>query len=110
HFDRAKAFGQRGGDFLGMPRSPDAGAVNTTAAAVQEDAVHHQINVLFPIVHFIIAEQYFAEAWTVDLHARIALVAFDGFGAAENFGALAAVDHFSAHFARAGINADRLAG
>ena len=43
----------------------------------------------------------------MDLHARIALVTLNGFGAAKNFRALAAVDHFRAHFSSAGINADR---
>ena len=66
------------GDFLGVPRGPDARAVDAAAAAVEVDAVDHQVEVLFPIVDQVVAEQDLAEAGAVGLHVRVALVALDG--------------------------------
>ena len=108
--DGPEAFGQRGGDFFGVARRPDAGAVNTPAAAVQVNAIHHDIDVLVPLIDHVVTEQEFAKAWAVDLHARIAFVALDCLSAAENFDPPNFADDFGAHLAAAGINADAFAG
>ena len=107
--DRAKPLCQRLGDFARLTRCPDAGTIDATAAAVQIDAVHHQVQIPLPLVHHVVAEEDFAETGAVDLHARIAVIALHRLGAAEYLHPRAAVDHFGAHFTAAGINADRFA-
>src|SRR5215471_6836440 len=92
-----------------MTRRPHARRVDTTSSAVDKDAFDDQVEILFPIVHHVVAEQDFAKTRPVDLDARIAFIAFDGFCATEDFGALHAIDHFSAHFSSARVNADGLA-
>ncbi len=79
------------GDLLGVPRRPDARAVDAAAAAVDEDAVDHDVEVLLPLIDLVVAEEDLAEAGAVRLHARVALVLLDGGGAAEDQAARAAV-------------------
>src|SRR6185436_17550224 len=50
-----------------------------------------------------------AEAGAVHLHARIAMVTLDRFGAAENLDAAAAIHNFRAHLAATRIDADGFA-
>src|SRR5437660_1841132 len=107
-FDWPKPFGKGCSDFFAMPRSPDTGAVDATAAAIGVNALGNEIDVLRPVIDHVVAEDNFAEPGPVDLDARVAFVTLDGFGAAENFHSLAAIDDFGPHFGAAGINADRL--
>ena len=106
--NRSQTLGQRHGDFAGVARGPDAGAVDTAASAVSKHALHHHVEVLLPLVHHIIAEQDLAEPGPVDLHAPIAFVAFDTGGSPENHAAICVPDHFGADIAESGINRDRL--
>src|SRR5207249_5994493 len=73
------------------------------------NAVHHEIEILLPLVHHVIPQQNLAETGAVDLHAGVAVIALHRLGAAENLHALATVDDFRAHLATAGINADGFA-
>src|SRR5207249_9388715 len=91
----------------GVARRPDAGAVDAAAAAVEEHAVRHDVDVLLPVVHHVVAEYDLAEPGSVDLHTRIAFVTLDGGRAAENHAAAAAPDYLGAHVTEAGINRDR---
>ena len=94
--------------FLRVPRRPDAGAVDAAAAAVDEDAVDHDVEVLLPLVDLVVAEEDLAEAGAVRLHARVALVLLDGGGAAEDQAARAVLQHRGADVAEAGIDGDGL--
>ena len=83
--DRARCAAARASAiFLRVPRRPDAGAVDAAAAAVDEDAVGHDVEVLLPFVDLVVAQQDLAEAGAVGLHARVALVLLDRGRAAED--------------------------
>ena len=73
----AKPLGQRVRDFAAVPADPDARAVDATAAAVQEHAVGHHVDVRLPVVDAVVAEDDLREPRPVHLHARVALVALD---------------------------------
>src|SRR5205085_11268955 len=81
-----------------------------TAAAVDEDAVHHDVEVFAPVVHLVVAEEDLAEAGAVRLDARVALVLLDGGGAAEDEAARAVGEDGGADVAEAGVDGDGLAG
>ena len=87
---------------------PDAGAVDAAAAAVDEDAVGHDVEVLLPLIDLVVAEEDLAEAGAVRLHARVALVLLDGRGAAEDQAARAVLQHRGADVAEAGVDGDGL--
>src|SRR5262245_30035877 len=107
-FDRSETCRKSFGDFFGVPRGPNAGTVDTSAAAVEVNAIDHDIDILLPFIHHIVTKQDLAESRTVDLHARIAFVSLDSLCAAENLYPTAAVHHLRPHFTCAGINTDRL--
>ena len=92
-FDRTQSFGQGLGDFLRVPRGPDAGAVDAAASAVEVDALDHQIQVVLPAVDQVVAQQDLGEAGTMRLDARVAAVLLDRRRAAEDHGPLAARQH-----------------
>src|SRR6185295_4085585 len=107
--NRAEPFGERLRDFLRVTRRPDARTIDAAAAAVEVNAVRHQIEILLPLIHHVVAEQDFAEARAVNLHARIPVIALHGFGAAEDFDAMTTIDDLGAHLPAARINADGFA-
>ena len=108
--DRSHALRQGLRDLGCMPRHPDAGAIDATATAVDEDAIHHDVQVLLPVIHLVIAEKDLAEPWSVSLYAGIALVLFDRGAAAENQTAGTTCQYRGAHVAEAGIDGDGLFG
>ena len=71
---------------LCVARSPDARAVNAAASAIEKDAVGHDVEILLPVVHHVVAEQNLAEARPVHLNARVASIALHRRGAAKNHG------------------------
>ena len=97
-------------DGLGMSRNPDARAIDAAAAAVDEDAVGHDVEILGPVVDFVVAQDDLAEARAVRLHARVSLVLLDGGGAAEDQAPLTVGQHGSADVAKSGIDGDSLFG
>src|SRR5687768_2860734 len=54
-----KSLCQRIRYFPGMPAYPDSRTADTTTAAVQKDAVEHQIEMLLPIVNLVVSQQDF---------------------------------------------------
>ncbi len=106
--DRSHALGQRLGNFACMPGNPNAGTVDAPPAAVDQDAVHHDIEILFPVIHLVVAQKNFAESRTVRLDTRVAFVLLDGGGASENQAARTPGQHRRAHVAKAGVNGNRL--
>ena len=108
HFDGADFFGDGLGDFLGMARGPDAGGVDAAAAAVADHAFDHHVEVFFPLVDAVIAEQDFRPPWSVGLDLGVAGVAFAGLRAAEDHAAAAGVQERRADVgAAAGIERHR---
>ena len=69
----ASRLADRLGDLSRVAAGPDAGAVDAAAAAVDEDAVDHDVEVLFPLIDLVVAEEDLGEARAVRLHARVAL-------------------------------------
>src|SRR5207249_3254750 len=100
--DGTHAQGQCRGDFLRVARYPDAGAVDAATAAVDEDAVYHDVEVFLPLIHLVVAQDDLAEAGAVRLHARVALVLLDGRRAAEDQAARAVIQHSRPHVAETG--------
>src|SRR5689334_9864664 len=90
-----------------MPRCPHAGAVDAATAGVLEDAVYHDVEVLRPLIHEVIAEDDLAETRAMRLDAGIALVLLDGGGAAEDQATRAVLQHCRTDLAQAGIDGDR---
>ena len=88
------------GNLARVPAGPDAGAVDAASAAVDEDALDHQVEVVLPAIDLIVAEQNLREARAVRLHTRIAAVAIDRGCAAEDEAAGAGVEHGRADVAR----------
>ena len=64
--------GQGLGDLSGVSRRPDARAIDAAAAAVDVDALDHQVEVVFPVIDDVVAQQDLGEAGAVGLHARVA--------------------------------------
>ena len=56
HLVRAKALGEGFGDFLGVARGPHARAVNTATSAVFVNAVGHEIEIVLPLIHHVVAQ------------------------------------------------------
>ena len=54
---RAQSLGQGVCDLGGVPAGPDARATDATAAAVDVDAVGNQVDVIFPIVDLVVAQE-----------------------------------------------------
>src|SRR5439155_13846786 len=107
--DGSETLGERLRDFPCVARRPDTGTIDATPPAVKKNAVHHQIEILLPLIDHVVAQQNFAETGPVDLHARIAVVPLNCIGAAEDFHTPATVDDLRAHLAAAGVDADRFA-
>src|SRR6266566_8925560 len=91
-----------------VPGGPDAGTVDAAPPAVEKHAVHHDVEVLLPAVHHIVTQQNLAEAWPVDLNARVAFVSHHGRGPPEDHAAAGAPDHFGAYISAARVDGDRL--
>jgi len=87
---------------------PICGTVDAAASAIEKDAVGHNVEILFPLVHHIVAEQDLAEAWPVHLYARIAFIPLDCGRSTEDHRAPAASHHLGAHVAESRINSDGL--
>src|SRR5262249_22672213 len=105
--DRADALGQRLRNLLRVARGPNAGAINAPSTAVQKHAVNYYVQVLLPLVHHVVTKHDLGESWAVHLNARVAPIAFDRGGAAENHRAVRSANDFGAHIAAARINRDR---
>src|SRR5262249_15303473 len=82
--DGAKTASQRIRNLPSIARYPDARAVDATSAAVDGNALSHEVKVVFPTVRAVIADQNFAETRSVDLHTRIAGVLLHSGRAAED--------------------------
>src|SRR5262249_31938391 len=108
--DRAHALGQGLGNFAPVPRYPDAGTVDATPAAVDQDAFDHDVQVLLPVIDLVIAEDDLAESGAVSLDARIALVLLNGGGAAEDQATRAMSQHRGADVAQTGIDGHGVLG
>src|SRR5205807_2351652 len=102
--DRTQPLRQRGSDLLRVTRGPNAGAVDASAAAVEEHAIYHHVDVLFPIVDNIVAKQDLRESWTMRLHFRIAAITLDRRSAAEDHATFGEANHFRADIAESWIN------
>src|SRR5260370_24595518 len=105
--DWSEALGQGLRNLTGVTRRPHAGAVDAAAPAVEEYAVGHHVQVLFPMVDHIVAQQDFAETRSVDLHARVPFITLDRCGAAEDHAAAGAAYHFGADAPKSRIDRDR---
>src|SRR3954447_10510791 len=66
--DRAKTFGESFGDFAGVPRRPDSGAIDAAAAAVDVNAFDHELEIFGPMVDNIVAQHDLREAGAVCLN------------------------------------------
>ena len=97
------------GDVAGVPARPDPGTIDAAAAAVQEHAVDHHVEKLFPAIHLIVADEDLRESGTVRLHRRITAIAIHRRRAAENQVAPAVFEDGGADIALAGIDRDGLA-
>ena len=97
--DRSQTFRQGVGDFAAVPADPDSRAADAAPAAVDENAVEHQAEVLFPLVHAVVAEQDLGETRPVRLHPRVAPIALDRRAAAKDQTARAAVENGGADVA-----------
>ena len=85
-------------------------AVDATAAAVQVDAIDHQVQVFFPVVDDVVAQQDLGKAGAVDLDSRVALVLLDGLSAAEHHRPLAGGQQGPAGIVAAGVQRERFGG
>ena len=85
---RPQPFGESLRDLLCVARRPDARAVDAAASAIEKHAVGHDVEILLPLVHHVVAEQNLAEARPVHLNARIAAITLHRRGAAKNHGAI----------------------
>src|SRR5512133_2983276 len=72
---RRQPLRERLGDLARVAARPYPGRVDAATPAVTEYAVHHQIEVLLPVIHLVVAEDDLGEAWTVRLDLRIAAIA-----------------------------------
>ena len=93
-----------------MAGGPDARAVDAAPAAVDQHAVHHQVQDVFPVVHLVVADQDLAEPGTVDLDRRVGLVPLHRGGPAEDQASGAVADHGGSHFPAPRIERDGLLG
>src|SRR5882724_10228842 len=82
--NRADLLGKRLRDGLGVTWDPDPRAIDAAAAAVDEDAVGHDVEVFGPVIDFVFAQDNLAEARPMRLHTRIAFVLLDGGRAAKD--------------------------
>src|SRR5438552_12563645 len=82
--DRADPLRQSFRNLLRVSRGPDARAVYAAAPAVEKHAVHHNVEILLPLVHYVVTEQNLGEARSVNLNASVASVALNRRGAAKN--------------------------
>jgi hypothetical protein len=89
-----------------MTTGPDPRRVDTTAAAVEEHAVDHHVEILFPSIDLIVTEQDLRETRAVGLHPRIAAIAIDRRRAAKHQALGAGVEYRGTDVAAAGINGD----
>ena len=101
--------GQGLGDFARVPTRPNSGAVDTAPSAVQENAVDHHVQELFPPIDLIVPQQDLREPGTVRLHRRVAAVPLNRRRAAEDEIPAAALQHRRADIASAGVHRNRLA-
>ena len=96
-FDRADPLGQRVGDFAVCREAHTPEQLMQPRPLFKINAVDHQVEILFPVVDHVVAEQNLAEARAVGLHARISLVALDRRFAAEDHAPRASGQHRGAH-------------
>src|SRR5437667_5095492 len=92
-----------------MAAGPDARAVDTAASTVDGDAFDHDVEILFPVVDLIVAEQDLGETRSVRLNFRIAPIAIHGCSTAEDEASVATVEDRRAHIAFPGVDGNRLA-
>src|SRR5262245_22606609 len=78
---------------------PNAGAIDAAAAAVDENALHHHVEIILPVVHLVVAEKDLGKSRPVSLHAWIAAVSIDSGRSAEDQTAIAAIQHGRADIA-----------
>src|SRR5262245_29756066 len=55
-FDRIHSLSKSFADFFRVTRGPYVRAVDAAATAVQEHAVDHHVDVLLPVIHYVVAE------------------------------------------------------
>src|SRR5262245_27752217 len=94
-------------DLARMTAHPNSGAVDTAASAVDEDALHHAVEILFPLIDLIVTEDDLREPGTVRLNPRVAAIAVHRGGSAKDETAAAAIEDGSADIAFTRINRDR---
>jgi hypothetical protein len=83
---------------------PNPRAVDAAAAAVEIDAVGHEIDKFFPAIDQIVAQENFAEARPVGLHLGVAFISLDRGRAAEDHAAVAMGQHGRSDVAAPGID------
>src|SRR5688572_8909070 len=88
-----EALRDRIGDLARVPAGPDPRAVDAASATVDRHALDHEIQILLPLIDFVIADEDLGESRTMGLDARIAAIALDSWSAAENQTAIAAFEH-----------------
>ena len=106
---RAETLSQCVGDLACVTTRPDAARVDTASATVQEDAIDHQIEIVFPTIDYVIAQHDLREARTVNGDSRISGVLIDSGLTTEDHCTLAVGHDRSANIVATGIDRDRLA-
>ena len=71
-----------------MPRCPHPRGIDATASTVRQHAVDHQVQIIFPIVNAVVAQNNLAVSGAVDLHGGVALILFDRALATKNHAAV----------------------
>ena len=82
--DRRETLGERRRDVLRMAGGPYAGTGNAAPSAVLEHTVGQHLEVVFPVVHHVVAEQDLGETGSVDADGRVASVTLHGGAAPED--------------------------
>ena len=107
--DRTETLRQRLGDLTRVSRGPNAGTVDAAAAAVDVDALRHQVDVLLPAIHHVIPQQDLGKPGAVGLHAGIAAILLHGRQPAEDHGPRRGGQHGGTRLGSPGIDRKNLA-
>ena len=85
-FDCREFFCDGVGDLAAVLRRPDGGGVDAAAPAIGGDAGDDQVDVFFPLVGGVVAEDHLAESGAVQFDARVFGPGLGGGGVAEEHG------------------------
>src|SRR5688572_12522641 len=106
--DSGQPLGDGIGNVAGVPAGPDPRAVDAAPAAVNENALHHYVQVLLPPIHLVVAEEDRGEPGAVRLDTRVAHVSLDGCASTEDEAAAAMLEHGRADVRLSRIDRNRL--